>query len=300
MSKRAAFFVATFVIGLASAATAQDACALAPGEKLALDDLDAVLNGLSGTVVEKDAFETNEEFEARKKAAEADIGIRTVVLASNVDQENAVYDADKGAWFLTEYFPSNAIFDFVDDAIESAGLIEDTGYRVEAPFDDEKDRIESVMLRSIDELVGEYDASNAMGGTIAVQKWHHSRVAIGEISGVSKKPRSSYKNGTELFAYVDNVQVKDALGTGFNTLPALRVDMPRDEARAINGQIGFAIVADLQVPARIEGQYFIEPQFDRPAERTIDTTVLTADVRCGIAFGPDFSVLATVQTRPPF
>ena len=156
------------------------------------------------------------------------------------------------------------------------------------------------MLRSVDELVDEYDASNAMGATITVQKWHHSRVAIGEISGVSKKPRSGYKYGTELFAYADSVQVKDTLGSGSNTVPALRVDMPRDEARVINGKIGFAVVADLQVPARIAGQYFIEPQFDRPAERIIDTTVLIADVRCGIAFGPDFSVLATVQTKPPF
>lgn len=288
------------LFGTAGTVIALDACDLVSGDKLFLDDLDAVIGGLPGGVFEKDPFETNAEFEARKKAAFISLEKKTVVLASSVDQENAIYDAEAGAWFLTRYFPSNASFDFVAEAIFKAGLIEHIGFNIGAPFDDEKDRVESIMLRSADEIVDDYYASNALGATIAVKKWHHSRVAIAEIGDVADKPRTKYKNGTELFAFEHRVQVENTLGSGTHLQSALRVDMPRDKARAMNGKIGFAIVADLQAPVRVDGQYYIEPKFDRPNERTVDTVVLIADIRCGIAFGPDLSVLATIHTNPPF
>jgi len=206
----------------------------------------------------------------------------------DVDQEQAIYDADKGAWFLNEYFPSNPVFEFADKALEAEGLV---GPR-------ESERIETVMLRSIDELLEEYTGANAMGATLTIAKWRHTRVAISEIA--SKKGGGYNKYGPDLFSYADSVQVENILGTGTDSKPASRIDMPRDQARAINGKIGFAVVADLVEPARVEGSFYIEPKFDRPAERTVDTTVLVANIRCGIAFGPDLSVLATVKTKPPY
>lgn len=265
------------------AAAAQDACALAPGMVLVLDDLDAVLRGVSQQPREKDPFETTAEFEARRAAAGA--GPETVVLASDADQRQAIYDADRAAWFLTGYFPSNATLGFVDYALQTAGLI---GYG-------DRDRIEYVMLRSEDVPLGDYTAANAMGASLTVRKSRHTRVAIAE---VGPKTRSGYKIGTELFAYADTVQVKS--GTEFRSQPALRIDMPRDRARAINGRIGFAVVADLVDPLRVEGRHHIAPKFDNPYDRQVETTVLLADIRCGIAYGPDLSVLAVVGTRPPY
>ena len=261
---------------------------MAPGEKLNIDDLDVVLGRTAENVIEKNTFETTEEFEARKAAAVDTIGSKTVVLASDVDQKHAIYDADKGAWFLTEFFPSNGRFIFIDDALKSAGLIVSTDYY-------ETERIKSDVLRSVDELLEDYTGSNAMGATIAIQKWHHERIVISEIS---PKPPTKSKDGVELFAYADTVQV-NFLGSD-RTYSALRIDMPRDQALAINGKIGFAIVADLVDPVRVESQTFIAPEFDNPYDRTIDTTVFVANIRCGIAFGPDHSILATVQTRPPY
>ena len=152
----------TAILAGQAAAAAQDACALAPGAVLTLDDLDTVLHRARAQSPEKDPFETTAEFEARKAAAGA--GPQAVVLASDVDQRQAIYDADQGAWFLMPYFPSNATFGFVDVALETNGLI---GYG-------ERNRIEAVMLRSADVALGDYTASTAMGASLTVRKWRHS------------------------------------------------------------------------------------------------------------------------------
>lgn len=273
--------------GLASAAAGQDACAIQVGDKITLTDLTSVLEGTRRTAITKDPFETSAEFEARRLASAESAGFKTVILASNVDHENAIYDADKSAWFLTKYFPSNPVFEFADKALEDHGLI---GHR-------DSERVETVILRSVDNIIGDYSASNAMGATLKVEKWLHERVAISEIAPTK---RSGYKYGPEIFAFPDEVEVNNVLGSGTKLEPALRIDMPRDQAREISGRIGFAIVADLVDPVRIEGSFYIEPKFDRPADRTVKTTVLVADILCGVAYSPDFSVLAIVKTRAPY
>ena len=160
----------------------------------------------------------------------------------------------------------------------------------------DEDRVEEVVLRSADELIEEYAALNALGAQISIQKWHHSRTVISEIA---PEPPLKNRPGPALFAFTSTVKVEDPY-FGTQTTWALRINMPRDQARAINGKIGFAIVADLFGSTRVEYQTLIEPTFDNPNDRTVDTTVIAANIRCGIAFGPDQSILAIAMTRPPY
>ena len=147
MLRIATLLAAIITLHHAGAANAGDACALALGSKLKINGLDSVLELVVEGLIEKDQFETIKEFEARKAAAEDFTDNKTFIVASDVDQKQASYDAEKEAWFLTSLFPSNGNLSFGTGALVHAGLI---NY-----FDE--DRVEENEVGIAEDRVGEED-----------------------------------------------------------------------------------------------------------------------------------------------
>lgn len=281
------FFNVLFLMAFqTSMASADDACTLRVGDKLVMDDLNVVLSEVASQAIEKDEFETTEEFEQRKAEALAATP-RYFVLATSADQGQAVYDADKGAWFFTEYFPSNGSFTFVDELPFDRGVIE---FRA-------RDSAEALVVRSSDTLVSSYSATNAMGGSTTVGEWQHERVFVVE---VTTKPVNGDRYGPNLFEYFDSVNLPNELSSGTRMHSAMKVEMPREIARSLKGKFGFAVAGVTVPPGYVEGPHFIKPTFDLPNERVIETKILLADIHCGAVFGPDQVVLAVLNPREPF
>lgn len=274
----------TFILS-ASFVAAHPACGLKAGERIPVDDLDAVLSAAGGAAVQKDEFETTEQFEQRK--AKATLTSSEFALDILTDQEHAVYDADRSVWTFHEFFLSGGNYNFDEEALATAGL-GNAGWSY------------SKMLRSTDVDLGSYLASNAFGREVLVAKGLATRTGIIEIAWGQPLPsdymaRFDPKFQMPLSVRLPAVGLPDGLEAS-----AFEVPMTVAEARLAKGGFRFVVAGELVEPFRITHTSHIFPEIDNPKDVSVEMTYLIADIQCGILADKEGRVLTVLPTIAPF
>ncbi|MDR5654786.1 hypothetical protein [Ruixingdingia sedimenti] len=264
---------------------AHPACDLKAGERVQVDDLDAFLDAVEGAAVQKDEFETTEQFEQRKaKAALTSPGFALDILT---DQEHAVYDADRSTWTFREFFLSGGTYNFDDEALAEAGLA-NAGWSY------------SKMLRSSDVALGSYVASNAYGSEVLVAKGLATRTGIIEIAWGHPLPSDYMARFDPKFQMPLTLRLPAAgLPDGLE-MSAFEVPMSVGEARLAKGGFRFVVAGELAEPFRITYTRHIFPKIDNPRDVTVEMTYLIADIQCGILADQEGRVLTVLPTVAPF
>ena len=268
-----------------SLAAAHPACSLKAGVHVQVDQLDVLLDAAGGVAIQKDEFETTEQFEQRK--VQASLASTAFALDLLTDQEHAVYDADRSVWTFHEFFPSGGTYNFHEDALIEAGVTA-------------ADWSHSMMLRSIDVDQGSYVASNAYGYEVSVTKILAIRIGIIEIAWGQPFPSDYRKRYGPMFEMPLSVRrPSPGLPNGFE-MAAFEVPMPVEEARLAKGGFRFVVAGELVDPFRIGYTRYILPKIDNPRDATVEMTYLIADIQCGVLTDHEGKVLKVLPTLAPF
>jgi hypothetical protein len=243
---------------LASApVTAHPACSLDQGVSAPVDLLDTVLDTVSGAALKKGEFETTAEFEDRKSSAS--LASSGFVLDILIDQDHAIYDADRSTWTFHQFFLAGGNYNFDEQALDAAGL-GDAGWST------------SKILRATDADEGSYVASNAYGHQTTVRELLAKRVGIIEIARGHPTSLDYRVKYAPKFQMPLSLRIPmDGLPDGLETA-AFEISMPVDQARQVKGLFRFVVAGELVEPLRIDYTRYISPNIDNPVEATVELT----------------------------
>jgi hypothetical protein len=272
--------IAALSLGLANAAAAD--CPLQVGEVGSFMTGAELANILAELPQNKGDFETSESFEARRLGVLAPLLNTPLYVLTDYDKSfpnnspNTVrYDADNQRVLYGDYFFSND-YDPVPYALRDRGLIQKYS-----------DAYISFNLNKDENILRTYDGSNAFGAstTITEVQWD-----ILSVSQLAPRRERSYN---PVFEADINAQMPSVLGEGMEEESVMSFDMPIAEATDSFYDIRPAVVFVLDYPYVVFDEEYLEPVNVYPVERNINSTVLVAEILCGLVVGEDGTVLDT-------
>ncbi len=171
-------------------------CTHAVGDVVKILSPAVVAKQISGYAVVKDEFETTEEFNARKKAANKKRPNGTLMVKATYDSEHAIYDANSEKFLIKRYAWHN-IPGYFSDSVPSISRY-DSGFR-------------AIGLQINEKVTGSYKGSNAYGKEVAVitsvrtvygifdskQKWGSPYISLAVPRAQAKALKSNMRFGIE-------------------------------------------------------------------------------------------------------
>lgn len=254
-----------------SSAAVDEACMVPVGQRIAPMGIDALISKL-GSTAPRGEFETTAQYEARLQAA-ASGAPRHAFVAMPIDTKYITYDADSGR-FRIESFAldnKNASWDIFYDG-PNPPWPRPVGHR------DYVDLVE----RSVERVVGTYQASNAYGAKVTV------REVMRETVGVLERTAT----GREDLFFADRPWQ--------NIQSNVIAEVPVDPALAPNWRqnLNAAALISPKSPFIAKGiKDWGRPRFDLPKETTEQLTAVIADISCMVLTDQSGIVLARIPTR---
>lgn len=222
----------------------------------------------------KSEYETTAQFEARRDAA---LGGGTGPLVIEKAPERAdlfQYDADAQTLLVSPYVFSNSHFP-AWQAFYAAGL--SSAFNVST-----LDNIDVVMADS-DRVTGSYRATNGFGATTTVVS-------------VTRSMKVIFERGSQLGRVRERL-FPGSITDDYKVNPVGRLRMAPDEARLLKPNLRIAFVAAPRPPYLVKGSTkYGKTTIQNPRDVTLDFTILTADIQCGLLMDGGGRVIGAYPT----
>jgi hypothetical protein len=220
---------------------------------------------------EKSEFETTAQYEARRANALASANGKSLTIALEpTDRKYFEYDADLQHLNIIKYAFDNIGFP-AQDAFYAAGF---------------RDRIEvsdlfnlDLVVSEKDEEAGTYEASNAYGAKVQVQK-------INRTTEVVFQDKLEFSD-EGLFPNAN----KEPYSLGY-------LELSPEQAKALKPSLKLAMSIVPKEPYLVSGTHLLaEATIRNPREVTQSFTILIADFQCGLVMDAENKVLAAYVAR---
>lgn len=292
--KLSSVFIGALLVTEAAAAEAR-VCPVKAGETVSFVSPKAAFTAVSVPVLTKGEFESSAEFEARKAAQGAVNVPETLMVEGTYFPDHVTYDADTERYRLNKYAWAN-----VGSGYERASYPLDRAYFDSIGKDDHYASnvpIFGVGLSQERVLTGKYQASNAMGASVIVQKQDTLHFGVFDSSLPMSKiyeedPRLVHwetldEPSTDPSPYYDK---RDAV---------VYLPMPLADAKKLKKdfKVGFALRP--KAPFTVKDTTQSEPTFDLPIENTNYYRILIADIQCAIITDMAGKIVKTVPVIVP-
>ncbi|MDZ3831938.1 MAG: hypothetical protein U0S50_09005 [Sphingopyxis sp.] len=258
------FIFGALLMAAPGVAHAQSSCDAYTGTTVQPQTFDQAIASIR-PVAPKDEFETSDAYRARLAAAG---GAGPLIISKKIEGAGYLaYNADKGAFEVKAYLFDNTNFN-AWDAFYYA--------KVTDPKASTMSNLD-VVISSSDTVTGTYSAQNGFGAKTNVSKVTRIEKAIFE-----SEPA---RYGEELF-----FQNKDAI--------VGEVPMSVAEAQAFKPQAKIAFVAVPKLPYVVRATFPTgKTTISNPTDLTVNSTILVADIQCGLLMNGTNKVVAAFKTR---
>lgn len=256
-------------------------CGPAIGSKVSPLQIGSIVTKLEKFKYERDEFETSSAYETRMKAIAVDLPREWIVaIPYDVRSESAKYDADTqrlevSKWFFLNFSnaPGYESIDYGDALYRLKGQPVEYGAT---------GNLEIPMARTI-AAKGSYEASNAFGVKVLVQKQKATTIGIFERAGTG---------------YFDNIFFAAPRGSKQPDEIVFSLAADPDKARTLKTTLRAAVVISPKKPYFARGSvYHKGPTRDVPYEIEEEVQVIIADITCAILMDREGAVLGTRATR---
>jgi hypothetical protein len=252
-----------FLASAPVAAQAQSSCASYMGTTVTPLTFDQAIASIK-PVAPKGEFETTDAYQARLAAGGAS---GPLIISKKIEgAQYLTYNADKGAFEVQAYLFDNTNFSAWD-----------AFYWAKASVKASTIGNLDVSISSSEVATGTYSAQNGFGAKTTVTKITRTEKAIFD--------RETARYGEQLF-----VANKDAV--------VGEVPMSVAEAQAFKPQAKIAFVVVPKLPYVVRANFPQgETTISNPTEVRVNSTILVADIQCGLLMNGTNRVIAAFQTR---
>ncbi|BAI95711.1 hypothetical protein Sj15T_00600 [Sphingobium sp. TA15] len=255
--------VGALLISAPIAAHAQSSCASYTGTTVAPLSFDQAIASIK-PVAPKGEFETTDAYQARLAAGAAS---GPLIISKKIEgAEYLSYNADKAAFEVKSYLFDNSNFSAWD-----------TFYWAKSDVKASTIGNLDVAISSSEVATGTYSAQNGFGARTTVTKLTRTEKAIFD--------RETASYGEQLF-----IANKDAI--------VGEVPMSVAEAQSFKPQAKIAFVVVPKLPYVVRANFPQgETTISNPTDVRVNSTVLVADIQCGLLMNGTNRVIASFQTR---
>lgn len=209
----------------------------------------------------KGEFETTAAYQARIQGAG---GNGPLIISKRIeDRKYLEYDADRGAFKVLSYLFDNTNFPAWEALYTTPGLDPSTMSNLDIAFD------------SSDVATGTYSAQNGFGARATITKLTRT------VKGVFERPAKGYSES--LFPSKDGV------------IGYLPMEPAQAQAFRQTAKIAFVVVPKSPYVVRRTFGYG-ETTISNPTDVTVNSTILIADIQCGLIMNPVNQVVAAFDT----
>lgn len=245
-------------------AQAQSSCSAFAGTTVQPQTFDQAIASIK-PIAPKDEFETGDAYRARLAAAGSS---GPLIVSKKIEgAEYLVYNADIGAFEVKSYLFDNTNFSAWDTFYYA---------KVESPKASTLSNLDVTISSSV-VTTGTYSAQNGFGAKATISKITRTERAIFE--------GEPARYGEELFI----ANKGGVIGT---------VPMNVAEAQAFKLQAKIAFVVVPKLPNVVRATYpYGKTTISNPTDVTVNSTVLVADIQCGLLMDGTNKVVAAFTTR---
>lgn len=230
---------------------------------------------------EKGEFETTEEFEARVSAASFKLDLGILIVETNYDRSEVMYDADNSRFEITKYAWGNTAANFSE--------IFRRGNRFGLPPVSITDELDGLVhgegLSATFNNIRTYPASNAMGAVIQVTEREVFHYSIYDRRSPIREETWDF-DFSETGSYID----------GNHRAEGVFLSIPRDRAKDLKSALRFGIVFSPKAPYLVVETSHEQATFQTRTESHEYFNVIIGDMKCLVITDVSGDVLRTVDT----
>lgn len=248
-------------------------CAAFVGQSVQAQSFDNAVARFAG-MTPKSEFETTAQFEARQARAVEGLGGAIILEKAPDDRKFFEYDADRQVLRILPFAFDNQQFP-AWEAFYSAGL----NGAVEVSTSDNID----VVISSNDRITGSYEATNGFGAKTTV-------------ASVTRTVKAVFDHGPKLGGRREAL-FPGSFNANYTVNPVGEIQMTPDQARALKPLLRIGFVALPRAPFVVKGSTKTgRTTIQNPRDVTMDFTILTADIQCGLVMDQGGTVLGAYPT----
>ena len=227
----------------------------------------------------KGEFETTAAYEQRISGINSGIKMDSPVLVEIQNGFNPTYDADRERFVFTENTFNgyiswwSALSDDIMDSLRN----------------NVRDNPHGVELKSTETLNETYDASNAYGLTISVEKYKKEQYAL--FDKYTPRKKKTEDNWQAEFEYT-----RQSSKGEFYTIEAIAVPVPLSEAPSMKSKMRMGVFFTPKHPLTHSNSEYSKPSRLNPKEVFGTVNVMFGDIHCAVITDEDSKILKTVNT----